>query len=158
MKNKTITSLIITLTILNVEVFGQNIAVNMVILCNEKLINSQLSNVHFVVTTDQKDYNLPVDYLPGDLLLPKKIYDTILSDSVKSLRLFFDLNTFNGQNHYVLNIKTDFPKGLFDQPYLVLNVFDFKEKKYRRQFSYLTEDEFICEFSFPNSGTRLIRR
>lgn len=137
---------------------GQDVRVNLIILCNEKLVAGELSNVRLGVTVRDNVMYIPVDYVPGDMLLSKKSFDVLMSDSVTSIELSFDINTFVKQNHYILNFKTPFPKGLLSEPYLILNIFDFRDKRYKRQLGYLTHDDFISEFSFPGSGTRLVWR
>ena len=148
--------LLVAVSMIGCFVFGQDIKVNLVVLCNEKLVNGEMSNLRVGLTVGDKLVYIPVDYVPGDMLLPKESFDALMSDSVTNIELSFDMNTFVGQKHHILNFKTPFPKGLFSQTYLILNIFDFRDKRYRRQLGYLTQDDFISEFSFPGSGTRLV--
>lgn len=138
--------------------FGQDVKANLVVLCNERLVNGEMINLRIGLTKNEKVTYVPVDYVPGDLSLPRKMFDELMSDSVTRVELLFDLNSFVGQRHQILNFKTDFPKGLFSQSYLILNIFDFRDKKYKRQLGYLTKENFISEFSFPASGTKLVWR
>jgi hypothetical protein len=148
--------LLIMLTSATTLVFGQDVKINLVILRNEKLAIDQISAFEFTVTKGESVHRIDADYIPGELSLSKENFDRLVSDSTAGVRLLFNLNTFDKQKHYVLNVKNDFPLGLLSREYLVLNVFDFRDKKYRQRYGYLTKDNFISEFSFPGSGTRLI--
>jgi hypothetical protein len=64
----------------------------------------------------------------------------------------FDLNSFKRDKHEILNVKTNFSKFLIGQPSLILNVYDFRDKKYKRGLGYLTNENFLCEYEFPGSG------
>jgi hypothetical protein len=144
-------------TVFAIKVFGQEIKVNLVIQWNDKLVRQEISNVRLYIETTEKTHNLDAGYNTGDLLLPANVSKILTRDSIKSMTLMFDLNSFRRDKHEILNVKTSFSKFLMGQPYLILNVYDFSDKKYKRRFGYLTKDKFICEYEFPNSG-RYIRQ
>ena len=43
----------------------------------------------------------------------------------------------------------------FQQPYLLIHVYDFHQRKYRKWYSHLTDEEYIAEIIYPNSGMYL---
>lgn len=141
-------------TLLTVSLFGQETKVNLVIQWNDKLVRQEVTNLRLYIETNQETHNLDVGYNTGDLILPADATAILSRDSIKSMTLMFDLNSFKGNKHKILNVKTDFSKFLMGQPYLILNVYDFNDKKYKRKFKYLTKDNFLCEYEFPNGGLR----
>jgi hypothetical protein len=137
---------------LTVNLFGQETKVNLVIQWNDKLVRQEISNARLYIETDKETYNLGVSYYTGDLILSTDITTILTRDSIKSMTLTFDLNSNKGDTNDNLIVKTAFSRFLMGQPYLILNVYDLRVKKYKRQFGHLTKDNFLCEFEFPNSG------
>lgn len=139
-------------------VFGQDVKMNLVILRNEKLVIEEISAFRFTTTKNGHVTSVQADYVPGELRLTKEVFDMLSSDSLATIQLRFDLNSFEDHHHQILNVNADFSIGLFHQEYLILDVFDFSEKAYKRRFGHLTTENYISEFSFPGSGTRLIAK
>jgi hypothetical protein len=129
-----------------------------VIQLNEKLVYSEVSNVRLHVETDKDNYDFEGTYYAGDLILPTEVIDLLTTDSIKVSRLMFDVYSYKGDRMKILNVKTNFSKVLLDQPFVVLNVYDFRDKKYKRQLGHLTQDNYICEYIFPGSGLYLRRK
>jgi hypothetical protein len=151
-------TLFVALMLATTFVFGQDVKANLVILRNEKLVIEEISAFRFTVIKNNLVTSVSADYIPGELRLTREDFDRLVSDSVATIQLRFDLNSFRGSRHHILNVNTDFKTGLFQQEYLILNVFDFCDKKYKKRFGYLTKGDFISEFSFPGSGTRLVAK
>ncbi len=131
--------------------FGQN--VNLVIQVNEKLVVSELSSIYLVFGTGTEVKKIPVGYVPGDLILDEKALALINADTLNKFSLRFDYNTYSNDNHEIANFYVDLTKQQIKQPYLVLNIYDFRDKKYRHWYKWLTTDkDFLAELRYPNSG------
>lgn len=136
--------------------FGQDVKVNLIIQLNDGIVDGNISNIRIAIETDKEKFNLELDYVPGDLILSEQVYKILKFDSVKSSTLMFDLHNYERDEPYSLNVKTPFYKFQMERPYAILNVYDLRDKKFKRQLGYLTKDEYICEYVIPNGG-RLIR-
>lgn len=137
--------------------FGQDTKVNLVIKLNDKLLEDGILNTRLAIETSSDKYNIDVWYYTGDLVLPAEVMTILTRDSIKSLTLTFDISTFKGDKHDILNIKTEFSVHFITQRYVILNVFDLRKGKFKRQLGYLTDEDFLCEYDFPGSG-RYVRK
>jgi hypothetical protein len=137
---------------------GQDTKVNLVIKLNDKLLENGVSNTQLAIETDKDKYNVGVQYYTGDLILPADVMTILNRDSIKSMTLTFDISTFKGDKQDIMNIKTNFSKYLIIQPYIILNVFDLRDKKFKRQLGHVTKDNFLCEYNFPGSGLYIRRK
>jgi hypothetical protein len=131
--------------------FGQNL--NMVIEVNERLITSEISGAYlnFENADGTKSRNL-VGYYPGELVLQVEDWEKINSESTKNIILTFDYNTFNSNSHQIGNFGIEMQKYHFDKRYLILRVYDFRERKFKKRYGCLTDKNFISEFNFPQGG------
>jgi hypothetical protein len=131
--------------------FGQNL--NMVIEVNERLITSEISGAYlnFENADGTKSRNL-VGYYPGELVLQVEDWEKINSESTKNIILTFDYNTFNSNSHQIGNFGIEMQKYHFDKRYLILRVYDFRERKFKKRYDCLTDRNFIAEFNFPQGG------
>ena len=131
--------------------FGQNL--NMVIEVNERLITSEISGAYlnFENTDGTKSRNL-VGYYPGELVLQAEDWEKINSESTKNIILTFNYNTFKSNSHQIGNFGIEMQKYHFNKKYVILRVYDFRERKFKKRYGCLTEKDFIAEFNFPQAG------
>jgi hypothetical protein len=131
--------------------FGQNL--NMVILVNEKLVTSEISGAYlnFETSNGTKSRNL-VGYHPGELRLQPEDWEKINADSTKKITLTFDYNTFKGNGHQIGNFGIEMKKYHFEKRYLILRVYDFRDRKFKKRYGCLTDKDFVAEFHFPQGG------
>lgn|SRR5690554_1846400 len=146
MKFKLLTLLIFLVSYLG---FGQNL--NMVIEVNGKLVISGAFNLHFEYEDGTKE-RISVGYEPGELKLTESDWKKISSDSTRSIRLTFNYDDFekakNQDSYYEIKME----KYHFNKRYLILRVYDFCERKYRKKYGCLTNADYISEFNFPQGG------
>jgi len=126
--------------------------VNLIIEVNEKLTYEEITNLYIEVGTDSDSKRLNVSYVPGDLLLSQDAWNIINADTSKRLSLYFTYNTFSKNRHETATFYRDLTRHDLKQPYLILNIYDFRDKKYRHWYQYLTNNDFLAELRFPNSG------
>ncbi|MFD2697797.1 hypothetical protein ACFSQ0_07315 [Mesonia sediminis] len=131
--------------------FGQNL--NMVIDVNDRLVVSEIGGVYlnFEYNDGTKDRIL-IDYHPGELILEKNLWEKIKSEETKKITLTFDYYTYKRGNQKIANFEVEMEKYHFKQRYLILHVYDFRERKYRKKYGCLTDAEYITEFNYPQGG------
>lgn len=131
--------------------YGQNL--NMVIQVNERLVISEISGAYLnFENIDGTKSRILVAYYPGALILENDSWEKINSDLTKKITLTFDYNTFKGKEHQIGNFGIEMQKHHFEKSYLILNIYDFRERKYRKRYGCLTDKNFIAELNFPQSG------
>jgi hypothetical protein len=129
--------------------FSQNI--NFIIQVNDRLLNQgEIANLYFVFGNEAKKYY--VNYYPGDLILDEKVLSAINSDTLNKFYLHFDYYTYKKDNQQIANFDIEFNKSLLQKPYLIANVFDFRDKKYKHWYQWITKEEYLVQLTFPNSG------
>jgi hypothetical protein len=152
-----ITAILLGLVLSTTELFGQETKVNFIIQLNDQLVVGDIADLRMYIETNQHKFNIEVNYWPGDLILSEQATRILRQDSIKSATLMFDLYSYKGDKREVLNVKTSFSKFLMEQPYVILNVYDLRDKTYKRQLGHLTQDNYISEYIVQNGG-RLARR
>ena len=126
----------------------------MVIEVNERLVISEISNIELnFEKIDKTKSSTPVGYHPGELILEDQSWEKIKSDLTQKISLTFDYYTYNGTGQQIRNYSIEMGKYHFDKPYLILNIYDFRERKYRKRYSCLTDNDFIAELYFPQGGS-----
>ena len=133
------------------NVFGQNL--NMVIDVNDRLVTTEIACVYlsFEYAEGTKD-RIAIGYYPGELILEKESWEKIQADKTEKITLTFDYYTLKKGNQEVENFEVEMKKGHFDNRYLILHVYDFREKKYRKKYGCLTDAEYITDFNYPQGG------
>ena len=148
MKFKLIFALLVLITI---NGFGQNL--NMVIEVNERLVVGEIAGAYlnFENADGTKSRNL-VGYHPGELRLQKEDWEKIKAESTKKITLTFDYYALKGKYHNSVNFGIEMQKHHFDKSYLILRVYDFRERKFRKRYGCLTDEKYIAELNFPQGG------
>ena len=131
--------------------FGQNL--NMVIDVNGRLAVSEIGGAYlnFEYNDGTKDRIL-IGYHPGELILKNDSWDKITSDKTKKIILSFDYYTWKRGNQEIANFEVEMEKSHFQKSYLILHVYDFRERKYRKKYGCLTDAEYITELNFSQGG------
>ena len=141
---------IIGLTICSKLTVGQDI--NLIIQVNERLEQSSFSNMYVTLDTIINHKKSMVDYVPSNLKLPADLLEVLETDSSKTIMLHFTYNTYKKDNHQTADFFARLTQHQMKQPYLILNIYDFRDKKYKHWYQYLTDKDFLAELKFPNSG------
>jgi len=131
--------------------FGQNL--NMVIQVNEILVINEISSTYlnFENADGTKSRSL-VGYIPGELVLQPKDWKKINSESTKEITLTFDFYALKGKHHNIVQFGIEMQKHHFEKRYLILRVYDFSDRKFRKWYGCLTDQNFIAELNFPQGG------
>jgi len=119
---------------------------NLVIQINEKLIKGPLyCSITFDSINGQRSNVL---YLPGELLLDSTIWNKIDKDSTKSFWFHF----YGTENLKTTPYFVKLTRRHLKMSYLILNVYDFSDKKYKKMYQWLTDKNYLVEPEFSGSG------
>ena len=141
------------LIIFGAYINGFSQSLNMVIDVNSILVISMVGGHLIFENVDGTKERIPVGYHPGELLLEEAMWKRIKSDSTQKISLNFQYHTFKGNRQKIAYFEVDMEKYHFEKRYLILHVYDFRERKYRKKYSCLTDAEYISEFNYPQGGT-----
>ena len=131
--------------------FGQNL--NMVIDVNDRLVTSEIAGTYlnFEYKDGTKDQIL-IGYHPGELILENDSWEKIKSEKTKKITLTFNYYTYKRGNQKIASFEVEIEKYHFYKRYLILHVYDFRERKYRKKYGCLTDAEYIIDFNYPQGG------
>ena len=143
-------AIILPLLLLTKILFAQS--VNLIIQVNDKLIIDGLSRMYLRFDSTIEAKTIQVGYVPGELTLPEEIWKTINSDSSLRFSLHFDYNTFVGDKHQIESFYAELSPNILKERYLIVNIYDFRNRKYKRWYQWHTNEHFLAELRYPNSG------
>lgn len=130
--------------------FGQDL--NMVIEVNAKTVISQIMSAYLIFK--HQDGTLTknlIGYRPGKLVLKPEDWSEINNPKTKTITLSFDYYPFDLKPHYKHHFDVALEKKHFEQSYLVLKVYNFGTKRFRKKYSCLTDAKYVYELIFPGS-------
>lgn len=127
-----------------IYVFSQN--ANLTIQVNEKLITKPLYCSLTLDSINSEKFN--IWYMPGELILNTLIWDKINKDSTKSFWFHF----YGTDKYKTTSYVAELTAIQLKKSYLILNVYDFSDQKYKRRYQWLTDKNFLIEFEFDGSG------
>ena len=99
-----------------------------------------------------------INYVPGDLTISDKAWHKINLDSSSRFFLKFNYSTFKKADQSIVGFHVELTKEQLMQKYLILNIYDFRDKKYKRWYQDYTDDDFLAELYFPNHGILIRKR
>ena len=144
------------LTIISKLTLGQD--VNLIIQVNERLEQGSFSNMYVTLDTIINHTKYQVDYVPGNLKLPTDLLKVLERDSTKTIMLHFTYNTYKKNNHQTAHFFAPLTQDQMKQPYLILKIYDFRDKKFRAWYQRDRKQEFVSELVYPNSGILIRNR
>jgi hypothetical protein len=131
--------------------------INFIIQVNERLVVGEISNIHFTFDSVNSNEKFPIDYSPGDLIISDELWSKVNSDSSRPFFLIFDYNTITKSNHKIANFFVELKSHNLLQRYSILNIYDFRNKKYKHWYQWHTDKDFLAELNYPNSGVKIRR-
>ena len=131
--------------------FGQNL--NMIIDVNDELVTSEISGVYLdFENKDGTSEKILIGYHPGELLLEQNSWKKINSEQTQKITLSFTYYTWKRKKEKITTFEIEMEKYLFNKRYLILHVYDFRDRKYQRKYGCLTEENYIFDFNYPQGG------
>lgn len=138
------------LVLFSLSLFSQNI--NVIIQVNERtLMDGEVSNLYIKLENNDTLYR-SINYYPGDLILSKELLQKINNDSIPKLKLHFDYYTYKKGNQEIANFHIELNKGLLNQRYLIIDVYDFRDKKYKKWYQQYTKENYLVQLIYPQCG------
>ena len=125
---------------------------------NDKLVRSGLNSFNLKFGSGENEKFIPVDYMPGELILTMETWEQINSDSLNKFSLSFNYTTYHNKVQTTANYYVGLSREKLQQRYLILNIYDFKDKKYKHWYQWHTDKSFLAELEHPNSGLYIRRR
>jgi hypothetical protein len=124
---------------------------NVILQVNEQVVSGTIGNMHMSFYIDDSVKN-SVDYYPGELMIEPEIWDKINDSENEPFTLHFDYYTYEKGKQKIANFNIELTAKLLKQPYLIITVYDFRNKTYRERYSCLTDKEYLVQLTYPNSG------
>jgi len=118
---------------------------NVILQVNDTNLFGNIGNPHITNIENNKSKIYP-NYYPGDLIIEN------FEDINEVFYLCFDYYTYKNNRQKIKNFKVKLTKQLLENPYLIINIYDFRNRKYKRWFQYLTKEDYLVQLTFPNSG------
>jgi hypothetical protein len=126
---------------------------NVIIEINGKIIISEFYNVYLKFDVEGNTKKINIEYLPGDLRVPEEAWSIIKNQSEKKFILHVDYNTYEKGKQEVANFDIELSKYLIEQKYLIADIYDFRDKSYRRRYQYITDKNYLVQFYYqPENG------
>ncbi|HEX4374085.1 MAG TPA: hypothetical protein VHZ50_12345 [Puia sp.] len=127
-------------------------SVNLVIEVNEKIVIGEIGRMYLIFGSGVDEKKISADYVPGKLTLSQDTWKIINSDTSIKFSLHFDYTTYKKNIQQIANFYVDLSQKKLNQSYLILNIYDFRDRKYKNWYKSYTDKEFLAELRFPNSG------
>lgn len=145
------------LMIIFIFVFHESIAQNNsksfdFIICIDEEIATTLSNPLIIAKCGTEERQINVNYYVGNLSLSNEDYNYITSRQDISLLLNFNYYQYslNGKQK-IYNYEVIMKKGLFNQMFVILKIFNMDKKKYRKRFGTISKDkQYIINIDTSN--------
>ncbi|KUJ53306.1 hypothetical protein [Chryseobacterium sp. JAH] len=132
-------------------IFSQS--ANLILQVNGKIITSEFANVYLKFDLENRSKIINVNYLPGDLSLTEEAWEIIKSQPEKKFYLNVDYYTYINGKQGIVNFEIELSKYLLDQKYLIADIYDFRNKSYKRKYQYLTDKHFLVQLYWrPENG------
>ncbi|WP_224996859.1 hypothetical protein [Cesiribacter sp. SM1] len=130
---------------------------NIIIQINDEIAVGGVARIHIEADSDNEAKKWDAGYIPGELTLPLEVIQLLETDSTKSVNLKFVHYSYKGQRQFTQQYSIELNSTVLNQDYVIINAYDLTQRKYKKQFEHLTQDDTIYEFIFPGSG-RWIRK
>lgn len=108
---------------------------DLIILVDEELATN-ISNVHLQVISQNDTINIGASYHPGNLSLPQKRFEQIMSDKTKTIVMsfnYFNSKSKNRLKHYSYRIS--YNKNWLKESFNILRIYNFDKRKYRKKYN-----------------------
>ena len=97
---------------------------NLILQVNGKIITSEFANVYLKFDLENRSKIINVDYY-----------------------------TYINGKQGIVNFDIELSKYLLDQKYLIADIYDFRNKSYKRKYQYLTDKHFLVQLYWrPENG------
>ena len=120
---------------------------------NGQIITNGFANIYLKFNLDGIIEKVPVNYFPGDLSVPEKSWLIIRNYPDKNFILHVDYYTYSNGRQEIANFDIELSKNLIEQNYLIADIYDFRDKNYKRKYQYHTDKNYLIQFYYrPENG------
>jgi len=131
----------------SLNIFGQNY--NIIIQVNDEILLGGIGGL-YISNNDKKDeIRIPPQYYVGDLIIPEYRKDDFDNLNERFL-LSFDYYTYKNNKQEIKRFNIELTRNLLEKPYLIINIYDFRNRKYKKWFQYITDKDYLVQFICPN--------
>lgn len=130
--------------------FAQNI--NVILQVNGKTLNGEVANLYMQIGEKPDNEKFQLSYYPGDLIVPEVVWSKIQTDTVNKFSLHFDYYTYKRGKQEVANFDVALTRNQLKQKYLIIDVYDFRDRKYKRRYQYITKKNYLVQLIYPQCG------
>jgi hypothetical protein len=133
------------------SLLGQNS--NFIIQVNEELVIDGILKPTLTFNSETEKFSsTALKYVPGNLILSDDLWSKILSDTTSGFVLSFNYQTFEKKKTDIAQFEIKLTKEDFLREYIVLNIYDFRDKKYKKWYQLYTDKNYLVNKMFPGSG------
>nr|WP_314492692.1 hypothetical protein [uncultured Chryseobacterium sp.] len=133
--------------------FSFSQSANLILQVNGKIITSEFDNIYLKFDLEDHSKIINVNYLPGDLSLTEEAWVIIKSQPEKKFYLHVDYYTYKSGKQNIVNFDIELSKYLLEQKYLIADIYDFRNKSYKRKYQYLTDKHYLVQLYWrPENG------
>lgn len=129
--------------------YAQNF--NVILQVNDVNIDGEITAMYLSNNNSRDEERITVNYYPGDLIIPdheRSSFEKLNNDLI----LTFDYNTNKRNSQQIATFNIKLSKELLKKPYLMINIYDFRVRKYKRWFQHCAKDsDYFPQISFQNS-------
>ncbi|WP_422859482.1 hypothetical protein ACOKFD_00640 [Flagellimonas sp. S174] len=122
---------------------------NVIIQINNELLTSGMLQPK--VKPVNSSFSYYAEYDSGILTISDKAWEEIEKDSIGKFSLGFQYRTCEKDKSNIAFFEIELSRQLLNQPYLIINIYDFRNRKYRRWYGPHTEKNYLVEFKYPGS-------
>ena len=120
---------------------------------NNELVLDEIQSAHLIfINKNNSEDKIPVSIYPGRMIISNPVWELINSENTHKIVLKFDQYFYKGKRTYQRDYEIEMEKHLFKKPWLILDVYDFHDRRYRKRYQCHTEKGYLSNFMFPGSG------
>ena len=103
-------------------------------------------------TIENNSKSYTASYVPGQLTLSPEMWKFLESESEGKFRLNFQHQTFDKQKSRIAKYTIDLSTVKITSDYLIIKIYDFNDKQYRKWYGKYTDGDYLVEFGCNGCG------
>lgn len=135
--------------------FGQNY--NVVIQVNDETLLGGIVALSISNNDKQDEIRIFPQYYVGDLIIPEYRKDDFDNLNEKFL-LSFNYYTYKSDEQKVKRFNVELTRSILEKEYLIINIYDFRNRKYKRRFQHLTNKDYLVQLICPSCSLYIGRK
>ncbi len=145
-----------------VKVNAQDVAtknLDFIIVIDDNIAIGSISSLNIELDSEKSKKQVTVSYYPGNLSLSSLDYNTLLSDSIKTIFLNFNYYEYSNQNQEIYNYEIELKKEWLKDYFNILRIYNLKKKKYKGKYRPISVGKnYNYEITSPSHSFKLIEQ